>query len=137
MIYAHHSLMPWDESRWPNFSPLEIACRREGEAYLDHVFLDVLQKLRRLIGKPIRLNSAHRSRVHNRMVGGALNSEHLRIAVDISLHNHDPANLIGAAKNAGFTTFGFYKTFLHCDLRPGRRWTTKGGRETWKHLANS
>ena len=137
MIYAHYSLIPWNEARWPNFSAMEIACRFDGEAYLDLGFLDALQRLRRLLNRPVLLTSAHRSRVHNRMVGGAVNSEHLKLAVEFSLKGHEPRTLLGAAKEAGFTTFGFYKTFLHCDLRPNRRWATKEGKKTWKRLVIS
>lgn len=67
-------------------------------------------------------------------VGGAAQSSHLLVAWDISLRGHSPEDLYAAAVAAGFTTFGHYRTFLHVDPRPGRRWFTKAGRETWRFL---
>lgn len=133
-ILAHYSLAEWDRARWPNFSPAEFACNHCGELYWAPAVFDMAQRVRTLLGKPIRFNSAHRCWLHNAAVGGAPKSEHKKIALDISIIGHDRRALLEACRQAGFTTFGFYSTFLHTDPRPGRRWATKGGRSAWKDL---
>lgn len=132
MLYTHWSQAPWDTNRWPNFTAEEMACPHCGEYYHCEVSFDQVQHTRLLLGRGLSLNSAHRCRVHNRFVGGALNSKHLQIALDMRLGSHEPGNLLGAARAANFTTFGFYGSFLHTDIRPGRRWATKQGKRTWK-----
>ncbi|MCD9147861.1 D-Ala-D-Ala carboxypeptidase family metallohydrolase [Pseudophaeobacter flagellatus] len=118
--FDHYSLFPLDEWRWPNFSPLEMACRGSGALMVDFDAMDCLQALRDDLGKPIYLNSAYRSPEHNRRVGGAEQSQHLRArAYDINLRNHDPRQLEAAAQKAGFSSFGTYpkQNFLHIDTR--------------------
>lgn len=137
MIYDHFSEMPWDAARWPNFTPQEMACRHCGEAYYDPLSFDMIQAARRNLGGPIYLNCAHRCAVHNAHVGGAPLSQHKLVAFDLSVRRTDPAKLFDACQKAGFSTFGFYGTFLHTDIRPGRRWATKAGRKTWNFLLTS
>ncbi len=120
-----------DDARWPNFTFKELSCPHCDEFYFDNWMFDAIQSVRYTLGKPVKINSAHRCSIHNKHVGGAKNSRHLRLAFDISLRGLEPSRLIWAAKGAGLTTFGFYSTFLHADDRPGRRWSTKSGRKTW------
>lgn len=136
MLYAHWSDLeePW---RWPNFTAKELACSCCGEYWHDPHSLNLLQTAREAAGRPFTINSAHRCRKHNRAVGGALVSEHLKIAFDISVNGHQPRALYEACRAAGFTTFGHYGSFLHTDRRPGRRWFTKAGRQTWNFLVTS
>lgn len=132
MIYSHYSLVPSETWRWPNFSPLEIACPCCGEVFLDVDAMDKLQRTREIMGKPLRINSAHRCPIHNARVGGAPLSQHKKIAFDISTHGHDRQKLYKACVDAGFTTFGFYTTFLHVDTRLGRRWySSERAKELW------
>ena len=44
------------------------------------------------------------------------------IAFDISLRGHDRNELLRQCREAGFGSFGKYKTFLHVDTRRNRRW---------------
>lgn len=134
MIYEHYNEAPWNKRRWPNFSPAEVACRHCGELYLDEVALDTMQRCRDFYGSALRLNSAHRCALHNARIGGAPQSQHKRIAFDISIVGKDKARVLFAAQSAGFRTFGFYETFLHVDMRPGRAWSTKKGKEVWSGL---
>lgn len=125
MLYAHYSDLPAGAWRWQNFAPDEpnLACPCCGEFYLDPLAMDMLQAARTALGRPMRINSGHRCKLHNARVGGAARSQHkLEIAFDISLIGQDRADVLAACREAGFTTFGFYQTFLHTDRRPGRRW---------------
>lgn len=110
---------------WPDFSPAEMACRGTGELKIDVDAMSKLQALRDHIGKPLIVQSAYRSAEHNRKVGGARHSMHLRArAFDISMSNHDPAAFEAAARACGFTGFGFYvkQNFMHIDTGPARQW---------------
>jgi len=108
------------EWRWPSFSPQEIACRGTGKLMVVPDALDKLQALRDLVGKPMIVNSGYRSPEHNRAVGGAKNSMHMKgIAFDVRMDNHNPAEYIAAARSVGFTAIGTYprQNFVHVDAR--------------------
>jgi len=125
LTYDHWTKVPADIWRWPNFSPEEIACRGTGKVGINPDAMDKLQALRTALGVPLMLNSAYRSPEHNRNVGGARNSFHMRaMAFDVSMANHDPAKFEAAALAVGFTGFGFYQrsNFMHIDTGPDRYW---------------
>lgn len=84
--------------------------------------MDALEAMRLDVARPVRVLSGHRCALHNARVGGAPRSEHLKLAADISLRGHDPSALRDAAKQAGFTGFGYYSTFLHIDMGRPRVW---------------
>jgi len=131
-----------DRSQWdrffPNFSPKEFACPCCGELVFDIELLQsvsMLQAARTYLGLPIKVNSAHRCAIHNARVGGAAKSMHKRIAFDLSTRGIDRLKLLKALKRAGFTTFGLYNTFIHTDIRPGRRWYgSDSARKLWNQL---
>jgi hypothetical protein len=136
-FYEHwkDALQDWDTARWSYFWPGEhnIACPLTGNFYLDPVAFDYLQLARRIVGKIFKINSGHRSPEHNKAVGGAKESAHLKIAFDISLHGHDRFEVHEALVKAGFTSFGFYKTFIHTDTRkPARTWYGEGAKALWE-----
>lgn len=115
----------WFRSRWPNFSPRELACKGTGKLGLDFKSLDKLQALRNELGRPVILTSAYRSPEHNRAVGGAKYSQHMEAkAFDVMQTNQEPANFERAARKVGFTGFGFYQrsNFIHIDTGPAREW---------------
>ena len=88
---------------WPNFSPAEMACRGTGELLVDVAAMTKLQQLRDFLGKPVIVTSAYRSPTHNKKVGGAKSSMHLRArAFDIAMDNHDPVAFEEAARACGF-----------------------------------
>ena len=121
----HFRDIPNSLLRWPNFSPVEIACRGTGQMKLHPGALDKLQALRDRLGKPLIVRSAYRSPEHNRAVGGAARSKHMDgTAFDIAMANHDPAAFEAAARAVGFLAFGFYPRsgFIHIDLGPARVW---------------
>jgi len=122
MKTKHYIKVDWDGDRWPNFSAKELSCRHCGQYYHDPEFLDKLQWVRTKIEKPLHINSAHRCFRHNLAVGGVPLSQHRKLAVDISLRNHNKEELNFMCKSAGFTGFGYYQTFLHIDTGRRRHW---------------
>lgn len=120
---------------WPHFSPFELSCKCgthcKGEYFHNEEFLNALEKLRTQIG-PVFINSARRCIGHNKAVGGAKLSMHMReIAIDIKIAPHPRKDLYEAALKAGFTGLGFGVNFMHLDLGPKRRWTYPGGLGLW------
>ena len=122
MNSIHWSEIPWDNKRWPNFHPKEFASPDNGCLPYWPEFFDRVQTARTAVGKPFKINSAHRSWRYNLAVGGAPKSEHKRLAVDISLRGHDKFMLRDALRAAGFKGIGMYQTFLHADLGRKRFW---------------
>lgn len=121
-IEIHHTLVKgW---KWPNFSPKEIACKGDGLIFIDVPSMDALQRFRDLAGVPVIVNSGYRSPEYNKKVGGAKNSMHLYgKAFDIRITPKLSRNQIHTyAKQAGFTGFGDYDTFVHIDTGLTRYW---------------
>jgi len=133
---AKEQLQP--EWRWPNFSISELACRCGGRfcnrAYWhDPDFLNQLQALRDQVGKPLIINSAHRCPQWNAVIGGAPQSRHKQLAVDIALRDHDREKLLRSSRALGFTGLGLAQTFLHLDrrLQPAT-WFYPGSKRLWQ-----
>ena len=84
--------------------------------------MDRLQAARSAAGRPFTILSGHRCALHNACIGGAPLSQHLRLAADISTRGHNRRALLSACREAGFTGFGYYQTFLHIDLGRPRHW---------------
>ena len=125
--FAHYSKVPPAEWPWHHFSPREIACKGTGKLTIDTEAMDMLQRLRSNLGKPLILTSAYRSPEHNRKVGGAKASKHMEgIAFDVRMDNHDPHTFEAAARAVGFTGFGYYPKsgFMHIDTAEPRSWGT-------------
>lgn len=117
-----------EDWRWKNFSPREIACKGTGQLLVDETALDNLQRLRDALGVPLIVVSAYRSPEHNRRVGGAKDSYHMKgCAFDINMSNHDPDVFEIAAREVGFRGFGYYakQGFMHIDMGPTRSWGTR------------
>ncbi len=105
---------------WAHFSPRELASRGDGSVCAVLTAGDLLERLRRLIGKPLAITSAYRDPIHNARVGGAPLSRHkVGDAFDIRLADLNRFELADAAAEVGFTGMGKYQTFLHIDTRPG------------------
>ena len=121
--------------RWPHFSARELSCdcnrHCDGEYYHDPAFLDALEAMRAIVG-PLKINSARRCQGHNRAIGGARASLHMRtLAADISLIGHRRQDVARAAIKAGFRGIGYGRTFLHVDLGAQRAWTYVGAMPAW------
>tara|TARA_B110000908_G_C9963387_1_gene317868 strand:- start:220 stop:600 length:381 start_codon:yes stop_codon:yes gene_type:complete len=121
-----------------NFSKSEFECR-SGEEMPSDVLDNVkqlaiqLQAIRDYVGKPIRINSAYRSKAHNKAIGGVKTSQHiLGKAADITIDTFTPDEVISIIENmltnemlGGFHIggLGSYRTFTHVDIRDKKaRW---------------
>jgi hypothetical protein len=113
----HWTRAEWDSTRWPHFTPRELACHCCGEMCVWPKALDAIEALRRAMAAPLTVNSGHRCALHNARVGGAPLSLHKQLAFDVVLQSHDPAQLARAACACGFRGFGYGQTFLHLDTR--------------------
>lgn len=132
---------PWNATLWPDFTPSEIMCRCGcEEVYVDPVAMDALQRLRDLLGWPVVVDSGHRCAAHNADVGGAVGSEHLKLAFDVKLMGYTRGSVLAFAKDAGFTRFGLMEHGIHLDTHPmdathARMWTYgKASRAAWAGL---
>lgn len=124
MREKHYTMVSPDDWRWKNFTPEEIACKGTGLILIDEDALDKLQAFRELTGIPFTPNSAYRSEVHNKNVGGAKNSYHRKgKAFDIPIIEGMTREVIkDNAKAVGFTGLGDYNTFVHVDTGRERYW---------------
>ena len=91
----------------------------------------VLDELRSLYGKPIKINSSYRSPEYNASVKGAKNSLHLQYnALDFTVDNKvdlpylykilvewDATHKFDFLPKPGSMGLGLYKTFIHIDTR--------------------
>ena len=65
------------------------------QANLEYLVNNVLDKVREIYGKPIKVNSGYRSKLVNKKVGGASNSQHTKgEAVDITGGNKTENKMI-------------------------------------------
>lgn len=102
----------------------EFRCKHCKKLKLDINLLIKLEELREQTGALI-INSGYRCPIHNKNVGGASRSQHLKgTAADIRAANTKPSIVYTIAdkvfSNGGV---GKYNTFTHVDVRSGRsRW---------------
>jgi len=83
--------------------------------------------------RPLAVNSWHRCEQWNVSVGGATNSMHRTIAVDLALAGHDWFALLAAAERLGFTGIGRARMFIHLDRRAApARWYCKRSAASWQ-----
>lgn len=118
-----------------NFKLSEFACK-DGSEVPSELIPNVqrlstnLQVIRDFIHCPITVLSGYRSPSHNKRVGGAKNSQHLKAkASDLRASKYSPKELYdiiedliekGAISQGGL---GLYKTFVHYDIRGTKaRW---------------
>ena len=106
VLYEHYSQIHPSKWVWRSFSPKEISCKGDGSILLNNDAMESLQLLRDIIGRPIIINSAYRSPLHNARVGGSPMSRHKNgDAFDISLQGFSKEEIHKAALAAGFRGF--------------------------------
>ncbi|GAB6181739.1 D-Ala-D-Ala carboxypeptidase family metallohydrolase [Desulfotomaculum defluvii] len=110
----------------PHFEEREFACRCCGMVNVSMELVTKLEEMRQAIGKPIIVTSGYRCPLHNRAVGGAINSYHIRgLAADIKVAGCTAEQLAALAVRFGFDGIGIYRkgNFIHVDVRGYRaRW---------------
>lgn len=114
-------------SKW--FTDKEFQCQGHGCCKKDTLptkeLLDALDALRELVGLPIVVTSGVRCEAHNKAIGGAAESYHVKgMAADIYVPRMDMKILQKVIENSGlFGGIGVYKSWIHVDVRKGKaRW---------------
>lgn len=104
----------------------EFACKCCGRVVIDNRLVAMLDRVRHTLGKPIYVNSGYRCAAHNKAVGGAAGSYHVKgLAADITA-NCDLERLQRLCFAAGIPTAVIYRKqdFVHVDLGQARTWAT-------------
>ena len=103
------------------FSVKELSCPCCGKANMDTQFVEALDRLREAYGKPLKLSSGYRCPDHNKAVGGALSSQHMKgNAVDIPCSDKgERYQLVKLALLQGFTGIECSPVHVHLDRRSG------------------
>jgi uncharacterized protein YcbK (DUF882 family) len=110
------------EAKWelyPNFSKAEFNCKHTGENNMQHEFMEKLQKLRNVYGKPLKITSGFRSTKHPIEARKThSNGEHTQgNCCDISCTNsQDRFQLVRLALSVGMTRIGIAKNFIHLGI---------------------
>jgi len=121
-----------------HFKPEEFLCRCGcGEVVIDSRVLDILEKLRKHLKKPVVINSAYRCVKHNRAIGGVPGSAHIRgYAVDIkALHSATRHRIIDFLLKEGIQRVGVASSFVHFDVDPDKPKPALWTYDRAKHVA--
>jgi uncharacterized protein YcbK (DUF882 family) len=107
----------------PHFVAAELACPHCGVAVVRDELLALLERLRAIHGKPLRVVSGYRCPVHNEAVGGAANSQHMYGAAADLVPGAVSTDEAARAMAVGIGTRGRHA--IHVDVRDGppARWT--------------
>ena len=113
---------------YPNFQKHELDCRETGENEMQHEFMEKLQRLRSIYGKPLRITSGFRSVKHSIEAKKTAPGVHtLGIACDIGCQGVEAHRILSLALELGFTGIGVQQKgegrFLHLDTGPTRIWS--------------
>lgn len=103
-----------------NFTVKEFACKDGTDSILiDRDFVaDKLQKIRNHFNASVTINSGYRTDSHNKKIGGAANSYHVKgQAFDIVVKGKTPAEVAAYAYSIGIHGIIQYNTFVHVDSR--------------------
>ncbi len=119
----------WDSEKWPNFTAQELTCKcdeacefKDGR-YIDTALVDMLQRRRDQLKRPILVLSALRCPVHNFDIGGAPNSQHKKgKAVDYTYGGIDVIKEAQWLQQREGWKGGIYayvgRSFIHFDTGP-------------------
>jgi uncharacterized protein YcbK (DUF882 family) len=109
-----------------HFSKREMACPHCQVCLMRDQFMLQLEALRTSMNRALTVSSGYRCPDHNRSIGGAKNSQHLKgNAADIStagMTEEEIKQLIEIAKTL-FTAVVKGPGFVHVDLGPSRSWS--------------
>lgn len=106
-----------------HFQRYEFRDPSSGDEFVRPLLIVRLERLRELVGQPLRIVSGYRCPAHNRAIGGAHDSQHVyAAAADLEVGKVKLAQAI----DAGFTGVGTKGAWVtHVDVRDGafRHWT--------------
>lgn len=108
-----------------NFKAKEFRCKDGSDRILiDTDFVvNKLQKIRDHFCAPITINSAYRTEIYNKKVGGAKSSYHMKgQAFDIVVKGHTPLEVARFAESIDIPGIIQYNTFAHVDSRQTNYW---------------
>ena len=99
-------------------------CGKCDEQLLHFMLFDKLEELRRMLGNTaITITSGYRCPAHNKAVGGATKSRHMRgDALDIKVKGVESTMVARMARRLGWNGIKPYSTWTHIDMRPGVPW---------------
>lgn len=111
-------------AKW--FSKSEFRCRHCGEVRVTPDLLSFLDAVREKVGMPMVVTSGYRCPEHNRAVGGAKNSLHMKgqaadIVAGLGTVKRELILLHSGLEGVGGV--GLYRTFVHLDVGRRRTWT--------------
>jgi len=116
-----------------NFKVREFACKDgSDEILICQETVNILQAVRDYFGKPVTINSAYRTPSHNKKVGGASASQHVKgTACDIRVSGV-PSTAVAAFLEANYPKhgIGLYGTFVHVDSRGYKVYWKNSGSNT-------
>ena len=104
----------------------EFDCHGQGccsTTIIDEKLVEYVQRIRDHFGRPVTITSSYRCEVHNRRVGGATKSYHMRgQAADIVVQGVSSREVAKYAESIGILGIGLYETskdgyFTHIDTR--------------------
>ena len=103
-----------------NFRVLEFACKGNdcNTVKIDTNLIEYLQNIRDHFEKAVTINSGYRCSKHNKRVGGATASYHVKgQAADIVVEGVKPLEVAKYAESIGVLGIGLYDNFVHIDTR--------------------
>lgn len=109
----------------PHFRAEELACPcGECDRIVVHwALVELLQRMRWRIGRPLTITSGFRCPSHNEEIGGATASLHVfGMAADVQCSGLSPKQLADVADNCGAGGLGLYDRHLHVDVGKPRQW---------------
>jgi len=112
----------WKKVRF--FKPSEFACPCCGRCEMSEELIFKLDHIRKCLGLPVYITSGFRCELHNKVVGGAPDSAHLKgLAVDVSAFSSAyRCELISCAIFMRIRRIGIAKTFVHLDIDKSKPW---------------
>lgn len=93
---------------------------------VDYLLAKIADEVREYFGKPTTITSGCRCEIHNKAIGGAISSAHIKgKAADIQVKDTSPEEVYNYidSKYPNTLGLGLYKTWVHIDSRNKKaRW---------------
>ncbi len=105
-----------------HFKAKEFLCKHCGKVIIDSRLIELAERLRGYLGKPLIITSGYRCPEHNRRVGGVPDSPHIKgLALDVLTESsRERFKIFTWLVNNGVTRIGMAKTYTHFDIDPDK-----------------